>query len=122
MDPFCSPAAIQGVIDILSTADGVDNYIQSMAIPADQKQELQNLMTILNQYDGSNLCDVLNQIRSFEDNILQHGPAASSQMVLSASAVGRYSLVYWDDEVSAYLLNNPGIGGRGCGKFWCAAG
>lgn len=46
-------------------------------------------------YDGTNLCDVIADIKSFENNLLTLHNSEDIEIVLIASSVGRYSLAYW---------------------------
>lgn len=76
-------------------------YINSLPTTEAQKAQLNSLVTIMLRYDGTNLCEIIDNIKSFENMLLSTYGASEMQAVLIASSIGRYSLAYWHERVSA---------------------
>lgn len=49
------------------------------------------------KYDTRNLCDIIDEIRHFESNLLKNNKPEETDNVLITSSMGRYSLAYWND-------------------------
>lgn len=76
------------------------NYINSLKINEEQKNLAFRLYDIMFTYTGTNLCEVIEQIKEFENEVLQNYKPEDIENVLISSSVGRYALAYWDGRVS----------------------
>ncbi len=76
------------------------NYINSLKINEEQKTLAFRLYDIMFTYTGTNLCEVIEQIKEFENEVLQNYKPEDIENVLISSSVGRYALAYWDGRVS----------------------
>jgi hypothetical protein len=74
-----------------------ENFINSLDIDNQQKNYLFELFDIMFKYDVKNLCDIIDEIKLFESNLLKNHKPEDLKNVLITSSVGRYSLAYWDD-------------------------
>lgn len=74
-------------------------YINNLKINDNQKQEILKLNDIMFNYDGYNLCEIIENIKIFEDELLAQYKPDEILNVLVSSSVGRYALAYWDNRM-----------------------
>ena len=68
------------------------------------------LQDIVQLYDGSNVCYVIDEIKLFEEEELILARSQTDiRQILEAASVARFSLAYWDSNYSTYL-EYPGPG------------
>lgn len=96
---FSSENYASPILDSFTSESSIRNYINSLSTTTLQKDELNKLLDLMLAYDGTNLCDVIDNIKSFEDNLLSQHSSSDLQAVLIASSVGRYSLAYWHNRL-----------------------
>ena len=84
------------IVNLESQRD-YENYINSLDINNQQKNYLFELFDIMFKYDARNLCDIIDEIRRFESNLLKKHKPEDIDNVLITSSMGRYSLAYWND-------------------------
>lgn len=82
--------------------DEIDNdklvdWVDSLDITAQQKINLKDLNSILFNYDATNLCDIINDIKQYEADLLSSSTSSELQFELITASIARYSLFYWDD-------------------------
>lgn len=91
---------------VFEIVDGVieENYVNSLNINNEAKQNLLTLADILLSYDVENLLTVITQIVDFENILINEFDRERNiyEPVLIASSIGRYSLCYWHER----LLSN----------------
>ena len=91
----------------------MENYVNSLNINNEAKQNLLTLADILLSYDVENLLTVITQIVDFENILINDIDQESNiEPVLIASSIGRYSLCYWHER----LLSNKMQDNRA--PFW----
>ena len=78
-----------------------------------QKQKSLELIKIMKGYDAKNLPEIVNQIKRFEETLLNDYKAEEMAPVLLGASVARYSLAYWNDRMDAGTLGNGRTNG-----FW----
>ncbi|HTN18153.1 MAG TPA: hypothetical protein VL092_10755 [Chitinophagaceae bacterium] len=91
-EEFASP----GIRSFESEAS-LRSYINSVTRTDIAKTEINNLVTITLQYDGTNLCETISEIKKFEEGLLEKYSSSAVAGVLAASSVSRYSLAYWHE-------------------------
>lgn len=96
------------------TRSDLEDYVNSLNINNNAKQEFLTFADILLSYDVDNLSTVIARIIDFENALINNiGPGRNNyEQVLIASSIGRYSLCYWHDR----LLNTNTKGDRA--TFW----
>lgn len=92
----------------------MENYVNSLNINNNAKQEFLTLADILLSYEVDNLSTVIALIIDFENTLINDIGQGRNiyEQVLIASSIGRYSLCYWHDR----LLNTNTKGDRA--PFW----
>ncbi|MBR6438116.1 MAG: hypothetical protein IKS65_02900 [Bacteroidales bacterium] len=91
----------------------MENFVNSLNIHENAKQEFLSLADILLSYEVDNLLTVIIRIVDFENNLINDAQGRNIYaQVLIASSIGRYSLCYWHER----LLNDNTKGNRA--QFW----
>jgi hypothetical protein len=97
--------------------DSISYYLNTLNLSVFEKNEILTLFTIIDDYDGTNLCDLINDIKSFESDLINAYNTNSIKKILYATSVARHSLYYWDAD-----LNDQVIQLRWPLKKWIIAG
>ncbi|MBL7711563.1 MAG: hypothetical protein JNL13_03825 [Chitinophagaceae bacterium] len=85
------------VLKAFESESSLRGYINSLPTSELQKSELNNLFTIMLDYDGTNLCETIDNIKTFENELIRKHSKSEIETVLISSSVGRYSLAYWHE-------------------------
>lgn len=96
---FSSSGFANPILDSFYSEASIKNYIQSLPTSELQKASLYYLVDIMLDYDGTNLCSTIENIKAFEADLLSEHSSQDLEAVLIASSVGRYSLAYWHNRL-----------------------
>lgn len=111
---FSSQTFASTILNFQTKFDMID-YVNSININSNAKQEFLTLADILLDYEITNLSTIVNRIVNFENNLISEIGSGKNiyTQVLIASSIGRYSLCYWHDRL---LTNNIREDNRA--QFW----
>ncbi len=94
----------------IETEEEYRNYINSLELSVEQKDNVFKLNDILFRYNGNNICEIIKSVKDFENALMKKYKPETMENVLISSSVGRFALAYWDSRVS-----NDNIEAKG---FW----
>ena len=82
-------------------------YVRDLDLDVDVEMYVLQLMEIGEAYDGSNLNDIISNIKHHESIVISASVGTNIDAYLVASSVMRHSLAYWDDFVgeNSYKFN-----------------
>jgi hypothetical protein len=85
----------QFIIDEIDNDKLVD-WIDNLDVTNQQKENLQDLYAILFNYDATNLCEIIDDIKQYEADLLNTYTSSSVKIELFSASTARHSLYYWD--------------------------
>jgi hypothetical protein len=97
--------------------DSISYYLNTLNITNFEKQQILNLFELIEEYDGTNICEIIEDIKSFEQGLIASYNSNFLRKILYASSVARHSLYYWDAD-----YNNERIQLRWPWKKWIITG
>lgn len=97
--------------------DSISYYLSTLNITNFEKQQILNLFELIEDYNGSNSCEIIEDIKAFEQGLIEAYNFNVIKKILNSSSVARHSLYYWDAD-----YNNERIQLRWPWKKWIIAG
>ncbi|MFD2697783.1 hypothetical protein ACFSQ0_07240 [Mesonia sediminis] len=94
VDNLASREFLEPIINNVINYD-FESYINQINVSSFQRSKLLELIQIIDDYDGNNIELITNQIKDFE-NQLESYSLEEKSVILIASSVSRYSMLYWD--------------------------
>lgn len=82
-----------------SSYEEMQSYVKSLEISDIEKSLNLQLYDVMLNYDGTNLCEIISNIKSIEDNAIKENKPEDIFSTLTSASVGRYSLAYWNDRM-----------------------
>jgi hypothetical protein len=81
--------------------DSLTSYFNGLNISSLEKSHILDFRDILITYDGTNVCDIIDDIKDYEDDIMSS--YSSSQIVYSliGATIARHSIYYWDQSANS---------------------
>ncbi|MDO5510488.1 MAG: hypothetical protein Q4F57_07310 [Weeksellaceae bacterium] len=95
---FSSKAFATPIIDFESY-EAMQNFIKNLKINDIEKSLNLELFDFMMNYDGNNVCDIIDSIKKFEEKAIAENRVENVANTLVTSSVARYSLAYWNDRV-----------------------
>lgn len=86
----------EDIIDSIDI-DMLETYTNDLELSSFNKEIIYNIFTIMFDYDGTNVCEIIDEIKSLEDSLINLYSQQTLRYFLITASVGRYSLHYWDD-------------------------
>lgn len=84
----------------IETEENYRNYINSLKLDDKEKEYTFKLNDILFRYNGNNVCEIIKNVKDFENSLIKEFKPDEMENVLISSSIGRYALAYWNSRVS----------------------